>query len=360
MDVEAQQTTLSATSRSQNCVAAFEQCLAEAEAIHPRERSLIDDQRSRFLVWAGNIGALSSTRASLDHRLRETPEVLDIILALLDSLEKRLRECRRILASLSPPGGQSVGSPLEPVHHGLSRILGQIEFDIDLLNKFSNTIRRASKASQHQKADKLKILDDDGTDIEPHLLTIFANSLNPAIGDIIRRRLAGAMVLRRKRILYRRSRQQVIGSHARAITRESPPSLPNLVLKSAPANPTPPGNTPLPEPINITMPVVPTTPSQVPSATTLRPEGYQKATTPSIVSQTRTVPVGKHPYLPFPPPPYPASRYLEGKSSGEQSENQAPPVGDVTCQFCFQVLPISDVINANSWRYAAHLVLTPT
>jgi len=355
MDAGAQETTLDTTSISQICVAVFEQCLADAEAIHPRERSLIEDQRSRFLVWAGNIGALSSTRASLDHRLREAPEVLEIILALLASLEKGLGECRRILASLGPPCGQSVGSPLEPVHHDLSRILGQIECDIDLLNKFSNTIRRASKAAQHQRADKRKILDDDGTDIETHLLEIFERSLHPAIGDIIRWRLARAMVLRRKRILYRRSRQQMIRSHARAVT------IPDLVLKSAPGSPTPPGNTPpLPGPINIATLVVPTTPSQVPSATTLRPEGYKKATTPSVVSQARSIFVGKHASLPFPPLPYRASQYLKGKGSGEKSENQAPPIGDVTCQFCFQILPIGDVVNDNSWRYAAHLVFAPT
>lgn len=46
----------------------------------------------RFKMWSGNCGAHRIGRASLDHRLREAPEIHQQVLTLLQDLENALHE----------------------------------------------------------------------------------------------------------------------------------------------------------------------------------------------------------------------------------------------------------------------------
>ena len=52
------------------------------------------DQRDRFKIWAGNMGALQDIQfpTSLDYRLREAPRVVALITELLGDLEEALEE----------------------------------------------------------------------------------------------------------------------------------------------------------------------------------------------------------------------------------------------------------------------------
>lgn len=85
-----------------------------------------------------------------------------------------------------------------------------IASEISLLHELSNTIRKASRKANDVKAATLfHIKDEEGYDLEEPLKNYFAANIKdqfPGISDIIRLRLAKAMVVRRKRILYKRSR----------------------------------------------------------------------------------------------------------------------------------------------------------
>ena len=58
----------------------------------PNVLSVLADQRGRFRIWAGNVGAHGTGKASLQHRLREAPHFRSLIHGLLQRLDKLLTE----------------------------------------------------------------------------------------------------------------------------------------------------------------------------------------------------------------------------------------------------------------------------
>jgi hypothetical protein len=65
----------------------------------------VDDERGRFEVWAGNVGArhYPKSRVSLDHRLRESFFYRERIIRLLKDLEDTLQsgKCQQVKGDLS-------------------------------------------------------------------------------------------------------------------------------------------------------------------------------------------------------------------------------------------------------------------
>jgi hypothetical protein len=57
------------------------------------------DARDRFMIWAGNIGALQhkSVPTSLDHRLRNAAEIAKHVVSLLGSLKRALNGGKAVL-----------------------------------------------------------------------------------------------------------------------------------------------------------------------------------------------------------------------------------------------------------------------
>lgn len=54
--------------------------------------SIVEDELGRFRLWANNIGAAKTGRASLDYRLRDTAYLFQNVKSLLEALEKTLRK----------------------------------------------------------------------------------------------------------------------------------------------------------------------------------------------------------------------------------------------------------------------------
>jgi hypothetical protein len=270
--------------------------------------------------------------------------------------------------------------------------------EIGLLHKFSNTIRRASKETQDVKAAKIfRIRDDDGNDAEPFLQELFANYIRdmfPEVKDNIRQRLAGTMLLRRKRILYRRNR------YGKTIIRpQEVPSQPSIARPRV-------GTTSI-QPREPAEQQATATPSRsvvqslAQTATTLSPDSFQKASSPSVVSVSKTIALGNHEELAFPPAPcggllqkYRQLRkqreekhraFLESLTGYEENYGQPTPsmdltsateanhrkileqdwndclraIGEVTCPFCFYALPAQDAIDEKKWKYVMSRALTP-
>jgi hypothetical protein len=83
---------------AESCLNSFQRCLNQAAAIHARELSLVEDQLARLSLWCSNISVFALGRGSLDHRLREAPDVQDAISGVLEALDYRLHGCVYILA----------------------------------------------------------------------------------------------------------------------------------------------------------------------------------------------------------------------------------------------------------------------
>jgi hypothetical protein len=210
--------------------------------------------------------------------------------------------------------------------------LRAIENDIGLLHGLSNAIRKASIESQNLKAATMfKIEDDDtGELFKEKFAADLLKRKFPNSSEIIRERLASAMLLRRKRFLYRKSRQG-----------KNPIRLPEAVRKVP--------TRAIPAPIKKPLPPQPTvkettiykateqkstqsiTASQAATATTLDPERFRKAFAPSRVLTIKSIPLTHDDKLNFPPPP---------KVDGDV---------ETICPYCFIVLSSADITDRRKW-----------
>ncbi|KAH6981610.1 hypothetical protein BKA56DRAFT_731124 [Ilyonectria sp. MPI-CAGE-AT-0026] len=352
------------------CLESFQQCLLRASSIHPRELSMVEDQVARFSTWATGIGVFAPERASMDHRLRYAPEVQGVVAGLLESLNYRIRTCSDVLCAL---GNSPATNARSVTNERLERSFVDIATEISRLNKISNTIRSASKEAQIIKASDFQII-DDGNNVEPLLLGHFEHYIGdrfPNISESIQKRLARAMLLRRKRILHRRSRQGNTAIRPQKAVPEASITLP----AAQPTVPSAEGN---PKQDNGQIAAVAATiiaPSQIKSATTLAPNKFKIASSsPSIVSASKTVALANHEALVFPPAPGLAAKrkYEKLKSQrvadycheieleeinsdgaeklGELLKSDVQAIGEITCPYCLYALPAQEMFDERKWH----------
>jgi hypothetical protein len=164
------------------------------------------------------------------------------------------------------------------------------------------------------------ILDEEGNNVEEFLRAQFAHIIRdrfPHIHEIISARLADAMLLRRKRILYRRSRYSKTPIRfQKKVTRHSAHANPisgHFTSKIGIGDPE--VNT------RVSLSTTNITQSQAATATTLATDGLRKASDPSIISVARTVALSDHEELVFPSPPV-AYRKTRNKKNIEPSQTE--------------------------------------
>lgn len=91
METEISKAAISEKART--CLISFEKCLAQMINLDSQSQALIENEFARFSVWTSNIGVFANGRASMDHRLREAPDVQKLVLGLLDVLGRRIDKC---------------------------------------------------------------------------------------------------------------------------------------------------------------------------------------------------------------------------------------------------------------------------
>lgn len=280
-------------------------------------------------------------------------------------------------SSLEALGPEPSDGTLQDVDQIFQHAVSGIADQISLLHKLSNTIRRASKDVQNVEAARApRICDDEGNDAEDFLRQIFAHYIQdrfPTTSEAIQQRLAGTMVLRRKRILYRRSRY---GNNP--IRVEKGPAPPVVTVPRAQPTARPRKADALEEAVESRSQTHSVDKSLAQSATTLAAEKFRKASAPSLVSVSKTVALGSHEHLVFPPAPTATikkkqrqlmeqrkdglvdmRRRLENQDRVTEPEDRTPSqdwedaldaVGEVMCPFCFHALPARNVVDEAKWK----------
>ncbi|UPK95818.1 hypothetical protein LCI18_006753 [Fusarium solani-melongenae] len=347
------------------CLESFQQCLVSASSVHPREVSMVEDQLARFSSWASSIGVFAPGSASMDHRLRYASEVQSVVTGLLESLNYRVQTCSKAIAQLAESSTTDVSTT---TNDRLGQSFLDIAAEITRLNKISNTIRRASKDTQVLKASNFQIKDDEGENAEPLLLSHFGHHIGdwfPGISETIRQRLARAMLLRRKRILYRRHRQGNTSIRSENTIPQASVTLPDA--RPAAESSLQTASKKKGEKASVGRPTSKVAPSQVKSATTLAPEKFKMvSSSPSVVSASRTIASGKHQVLTYPPAPGFAAkrRYekLKSQRTIEAAEKSTEPslqellesdlraIGEITCPYCLYALPAAEVFDERKWQ----------
>lgn len=273
--------------------------------------------------------------------------------------------------------------------------------EITLLHKISNTIRKASKETQNARASEtFKIKDDEGNVIEDTLQQLFLNYIHdrfPGVSEDIRKRLADSMLLRRRQILYRRERYGKIATRPLQV-------VPKPVISYPTPEPTEPMTQGPMKRRAVQATARSNTQSTTRTATTVSPEKFKRAAVPSVISVSKTVALGDVNELCFPPPPkarlmqsynkakvmiedqcrethgwllsydYPIELY-KGRRDGFQDSTMhnleeevkaaklerdealagawkgcIDAIGEVTCPYCFHMLPVSEVVNERKWK----------
>ncbi|KAH8781283.1 hypothetical protein F5883DRAFT_638126 [Diaporthe sp. PMI_573] len=226
-----------------------------------------------------------SPRQSLDHRLREAQDVRDTFDALLDAINYRVENCTSSLETLGPKQPSDVLADINPA---FQRALGGIADQISLLHRLSNTVRRASKDVQNVEAAKApRIYDDHGNDAEDFFRQVLLRYISdrfPTTSQTIQQRLADTMILRRKRILYRRMRY---GNNPIHIQNE-PARTQVTVPRAQP--------TARPQKADLHQEIADnqSETNKAQSATTLATERFRRAAAPSVVSVSKTVALSSH------------------------------------------------------------------
>ncbi|KAF4968624.1 hypothetical protein FSARC_3999 [Fusarium sarcochroum] len=225
------------SSKAAACLGLFDRCIAMTASVDAQKQSSIEDQIARFSIWTFNMAVFAKSKLSLDHRLRWTPQVRDLVTGLLGVLGDYIQQLLLLLERLEdsefpvPDRNQFLDEGnFEPV-------LSTIANELTLLNELSNTIRKASRKAQDEKAlREFAMNPEDRETFEAALQKTWTDNLLDRFPNcsslIILERLAKAMVLRRKKILYRRSRFS--GDPLRTIQTTDKPSLRPLPNRQEP------------------------------------------------------------------------------------------------------------------------------
>ncbi|KAK2811629.1 hypothetical protein FQN50_001971 [Emmonsiellopsis sp. PD_5] len=281
------------------CLESFNECLANFSLLPPRQQSGIEDQLGRFSIWTSNIGVFASTRASLDYRLRDVEDVHRLVQGLLWILNEHIQR-------YPSADGYNQKSKISAID-SIDAVVTDISGEISLLHQLSNTIRKAGSERHNLKAaTSFVIKDEHGNDIGPIFMNHFAMGIIqrkfPSCDKVIQTRLAAAMLLRRKRILYRCSRDRQSPSR-------NTPSAPQLMdpkrgITGADFQPT---QHQFSRSLGPKISDAKSTPSIAESptmtATTLHMNEWKKASTPSVISESKTISLSHHEELEFPPAP---------------------------------------------------------
>ncbi|KAF2230784.1 hypothetical protein EV356DRAFT_324935 [Viridothelium virens] len=204
-----------------------------------------EDQRARFEMWAGNIGAFADGHASLDYRLRDTEDARELMVEFLRTLWDFLRraidalrldqildsdsepipaasyacsssdigkpESSAISSSFQGTETESVWAAVPAAVSSYGQKLQSVERTIDRLYRLSFAIRQPSITRQNTKAEKSPVIDDEGNNIdsefEEYALQVTTHRF-PEAPKELRERLARGILIRRKRFLYRQSHQE--------------------------------------------------------------------------------------------------------------------------------------------------------
>ncbi|KAK8104731.1 uncharacterized protein PG998_011764 [Apiospora kogelbergensis] len=231
-------------SRTQACHLLFSQCLSETTtrcAEWPAE--WLQMRQAEFNLWAYGLQALGTSKASLDHRVRDRNDVRHIILGLLSALCQDLRQFIRINAeiiggrdNIVPPqidrdldegfnfldasdsdsDVDSHPSETEDSIFGLHKF--SLRLTIEQLARFSSMMRRSGTKFRFNRADS-RLVESDHLEFQEELSTsILLRSLridsrssfasmvleSDAFEQltIVQKRLVRGNIFRRNRIMY--------------------------------------------------------------------------------------------------------------------------------------------------------------
>ena len=213
-----------------------------------------------------------------------------------------------------------------------TQLLDSIHQSIDWLHRLSNLVRKASFANQNKRAHKFKLEDADGNDLTETFTNYYTKLIKRDFNGLqndLTQRLAVSMVTRRRRIMYRKSRQRHWNLPQVEYTakRLEPSHQPRSSVISQPTKSPRLPKLPLQKERAITQAQSHLT------STTLDINTYRRSLVPSGVSKGSTTPLTKGDEVLVPPPPMPAG-----------------PSENFVCDYCCLILQSEIGSNKSNWK----------
>lgn len=221
---------------TRQCVALFRRGLS-SQSLERQSSVDLENQLGRFKIWAGNVGVFAAGNASIDFRLRNDPDIKEVMIQMLTRLRKSIEQLinppvvempapedndsHHSSSSSSSPSlvlSLDASSDLGSADRNLLQWRQKISYDrlqdidsvITRLYRLSAVIRKPNPFSENTKVTRFIDKAQDRQDMEEYESHIrwqiqFRHpKASPALVD----RLTDAVVFRRKKLLYRERHQQ--------------------------------------------------------------------------------------------------------------------------------------------------------
>ena len=222
---------------AKQCVALFGRGLL-SPSTNRQSSTDLENQLGRFKIWAGNIGVFAAGNASLDFRLRNDPDVREVVLRMLTRLRRTIEQfinpsiaemlveeegdsdksnssTSSSVSLVLSVGGDSQTSSLDGVPDQRQQLasasrLQIMDSIISRLYRLSAIIRKPISFSENAKVARFIDKDHDRQDMEEYESHIRwqVQFRHPQASQILVDRLVNAVVFRRKKLLYRERHQQ--------------------------------------------------------------------------------------------------------------------------------------------------------
>ncbi|KAF2455839.1 hypothetical protein BDY21DRAFT_61825 [Lineolata rhizophorae] len=208
---------------AQVCVECFVKFLSAADTNNWTDRDVVEELFARFNIWADNLGVFASEHASIDYRLRDSPEVRELIVGQLQKIQSHLEQ--ELLSHRKDESNEETrdhdissststcSSDSEPSTDELTNErpnLQSVKEAIGRLHRLAKAIRRPSVGTHNLKADNYTEYDEFGQDVIEgfrQCAQTYVRFRLPDADETIQERLTEALTLRRRRFLYRRRHQ---------------------------------------------------------------------------------------------------------------------------------------------------------
>jgi hypothetical protein len=81
------------SARARTCLIEFNRLLQRTSFLGNQRYSAFEDQMARFSLWTSNMVVFGPSKSCMDHRVREAPEVQQLVMGILSVLQARIAEC---------------------------------------------------------------------------------------------------------------------------------------------------------------------------------------------------------------------------------------------------------------------------
>ncbi|KAI0543370.1 hypothetical protein F4679DRAFT_590548 [Xylaria curta] len=208
---------------AQRCWEPFAEISAQLE--HERSsKYLVQEYQQRFEAWIVFLGVLADGRLSLDHRLRNGPEVKSLILQQLQVLNRNLKAASKLAKEMQQD--EHTNDESLRISSTMKATFCGIESALDRLHRLGVAIRQASAG---QLMSRIKPLADDKRVSSFEILAYSViSTLYPGANSQLLEHVSASLALKYQVFLYRQGRErryrvfpsQLVMPHLRSANRQ--------------------------------------------------------------------------------------------------------------------------------------------